>query len=368
MYDGRVARFVLVALALTSSCGLFPSLDGLSGDGGAADVVVGTDSGDAAPQKDASDAAQAPDVDAGNPTYLRTITIHNNAQTQLPSGYTIGVAFPESQLQAAISSGKMRSDLNDLRVKGSSGERDRLVDAPGMSQSGTRVVWFSLASSIAATATDTTYAITYGVPNAPAPPADGSNVFTFYDDFVGSALDPHWITQGTVNVANGLVTLPHGGFGALTTLAQLPTSTCEFRAKITDPSSDPDNNTGFYYWFGFQHQGDFDASEPWVLWIARGKTGIGAEDQADGCLPNGCSNTPGTQTTSFRLYSIERQPTQTIFGIDGTPWTTPATNDQALSLMIRNYLVTGDLVVDWMRSRTRIYPEPTVTLGAEQTQ
>jgi hypothetical protein len=362
VYDEVVARFFVLALAVTSSCGLFPSLDGLSGDGGV-DVLVGSDAGDAASGKDASDAAQAPDVDAGNPTYFRSITIHNNAQTQLPAGYTIGVAYPEAELQSEISSGKMRSDLNDLRVRGTSGERDRLVDAPPMM----RIVWFSLASSIAPGTTDTTYAITYGVPNAPAPPADGANVFDFYDEFVGSAPDSHWITQGTVNVANGKLTLPQGGFGALTTLPQLPTSTCEFSAQITNPGSDPDSQSGFYYWFGFQHQGDFDASEPWVLWIARGKTGIGAEDQADGC-PNGCNSTPGTQSTNFRLYSIERQPAQTIFTIDGTTWSTPATNDQALSLMIRNWLPSGDLVMDWIRSRTRIYPEPTVTLGAEQTQ
>ncbi len=355
MYDVRVRRFACVSLMVTS-CGLFPSLDALtSSDAGSGPDAKIVDSGGG----EASDVVVLPD--AGNPTYIRAITIHNNASGPLPQGYTIGVAFPESELQAASTQGKMRSDLNDLRLGGTTGERDRLVDVPPLA----RVVWFSLASPIAANATDTTYAITYGVPNAPAPPENGANVFAFYDDF-SSALDTsRWMTQGTVNVSGGMVSLPHGGEGALTTLSQPPLSTCEFRAQVTDPSSAADG-TGFYYWFGFQHTGDFVASDPWVLWIARSPSSVGAEDKANGCT-NGCNDTPQGQTNALRVYGIERQAALTNFSIDGAPaWSTPATNDQALSLMIRNFLVTGDVVVDWIRSRPRIYPEPTVTLGAEQ--
>ncbi len=354
-----------IAFALfVSACGLFPDLGGLSSsdagekipDAKTDAVILPTDSG--------SDVVLAPDADAATTTYFRTITIKNNASQGLPKGYTIGVAFPDSQLQAAITAGKMRSDMNDLRARGTAGERDRLVDAPPLA----RVVWFSLASPISANATDTTYEITYGVPNAPSPPRDGSNVFNFYDDFSGTAIDPQWMTQGTVNVGNGVLTLPHGGLGALTTLSQAPTSTAEWSANITDPNSNPDQNTGFYYWFGFQHTGDFEPSDPWVIWIARAAGSVGGEDKADGCL-NDCTGSTTAQNTGFRNYAIERQAAQTIFSIDLAPnYTTPATNDQALSLMIRNYLQTGDLVVDWFRSRARIYPEPTVTLGAEEQQ
>lgn len=349
-----VRRFAIVPLLVTG-CGLFPSLDGLTSDAGGAPDAKIADSGGG----EASDVAILPD--AGNPTYIRSITIKNNASGPLPQGYTIGVAFAETELQAAITQGKLRSDLNDLRLGQTSGERDRIVDVPPLA----RVVWFSLATPIAANATDTSYVITYGVPNAPAPPENGANVFAFYDDFSGALDTSRWMTQGTVNVSGGMLILPHGGQGALTTLSQLPLSTCELSAQVTDPSSAADN-TGFYYWFGFQHTGDFVASDPWVLWIARAPGTVGAEDKADGC-PSGCGNTPQTQTNALRVYGIERQAALTNFSIDGAlAWSTPATNDQALSLMIRNFLVTGDVVVDWIRSRPRIYPEPTVTLGPEQ--
>ncbi|HEY2365760.1 MAG TPA: DUF2341 domain-containing protein [Polyangiaceae bacterium] len=356
-------RSIAFAL-LVSACGLFPDLGGLSSSDAGENPDVKNDAL-VLPTDGGSDVVTAPDADPdAMVTYARTITIKNNASQSLPKGYTIGVAFSESALQAAITAGKMRSDMNDLRVRGTSGQRDRLVDAPPLS----RVVWFSLASPISANATDTTYEITYGVPNAASPPSDGSNVFDFYDDFSGTTIDSQWMTQGTANVGSGVLTLPHGGLGALTTVSQAPTSTAEWRAQITDPTSNPDPNTGFYYWFGFQHTGDFDADQPWIIWIARAASSVGAEDAADGCT-SVCGNTPLSQSNQFRYYAIERQPTQTIFSIDLAPsYTTAATNDQAQSLMIRSYLQTSDLVVDWFRSRVRIYPEPTVTLGPEQQQ
>jgi hypothetical protein len=347
-----------------SACGLFPDLGDLSSsDGG--ETLDAKDDKLVLPTDASGDVAKS-DADAtATVTYFRTITIKNNASQGLPKGYTIGVSVLDSDLQTAINAGKMRSDMNDLRVKGTAGERDRLIDAAPMP----RVVWFSLASPISANATDTTYAITYGVPNAGAPPADGSNVFNFYDDFSGTAVNPQWMTQGTVNVGGGNLTLPHGGLGALTALPQLATSTAEWRAQVSDPNSNPDGNTGFFYWIGYQHMGDFSASEPWSLWISRSANLVGVEQETDGC-PNDCGNTPQAQTNKFRYYAIERQPTQTIFSIDLAPvfTTTMAINDQALSPMIRNFLVTGDVVVDWYRSRARVYPEPTVTLGAEQQQ
>jgi len=349
-----------IAFALfVASCGLFPDLGELSSSD-AGQIADAKNDAIILPADGGTDVVITPEASV---SYVRTITIKNNASQGLPKGYTIGVAFPESELQAAITANKIRSDMNDLRLRGTAGERDRLVDAPPLS----RVVWFSLASPISASATDTTYEITYGDPNAGSAPADGSNVFNFYDDFSGTSVNPQWMTQGTVNVSGGVLTLPKGGAGALTALSQSPTSTAEWRAQVTDPSSNPDGQ-GFYYWIGYQHTGDFVASDPWVVWISRAPNFIGAEDKADGCLST-CGNTPNAQTTAFRYFGIERQAAQTIFSIDLVAnYTTPATNDQALSPMIRNFLQTGDLIVDWYRSRARIYPEPTVTLGPEQKQ
>jgi len=361
-----VGRAVLFAsIAAVSACALFPSLDGLGGQDASSPPNDAshdpTELPDTTPPESGGDTSVA-DVVTG-PLYERVVTIVNGGSTPLPVGYTIGVPFPASQIQAAVSAGKMRADLADLGVKGPSGERDRLIDASPFPS----VVWFSLSAQIAGGATDTSYAITYGDPNASSPPANGAAVFAFYDDFVGTSLDgSKWMSQGTVSVSGGELTLPKGGLGAVTTLSLPATTTVEWRAKISDPTSDPDGQTGFYYWFGFQRNGDFVTTDPWILWIARDESLVGAEDDADGC-PNDCANTPGAQNNGFRNYGIERQPLETIFSIDNaTSYSTPATNDQAMSLMIRNFLVTSDVVVDWMRARTRNYPEPTVSLGPEQ--
>ena len=355
-----MTRFAIFLVATASACGLFPSLDGLGGS----DASPGPDA-----DKDVTELPDSPPDTSTNdvvsqPQYERIVTIVNDATSSLPAGYTIGVPFPQTEMQTAINAGKMRADLGDLRVRATKGERDRLVDAAPLAS----VVWFSLSAPIAAGATDTTYAITYGDPNAGAPPQNGAAVFDFYDDFTGSSIDTQkWMTQGTVSVGGGFVTLPASGLGAMTTVSLPPTTTVEFRAKITDPTSDPDTQSGFYYWLGFQHTGDFVADSPWSVWIARDKSIIGAEQESDGC-PSDCSSPTSSQTTSFRDYGIERQPTQTIFSIDGAPsyTTTAAINDEAMSLMIRNYLVSSDLVVDWIRARPRTYPDPTVTLGGEQ--
>lgn len=298
--------------------------------------------------------ADAPDAPAGG--YFRTITIHNIATADLPSGYTVGVPFDPT-------SGHVPSNLRGVHVMGSAGERDRIIDSPPLAS----MIWFSLAAPIAAGATDTSYEVTYGVPGSASALQNGSSVFDFYDDFTSTTLASHWLSQGGISLGSGQVTLLHGMDGALTTTALVSQSTMEALVEITDPMSQPEAMSGFYYWLGFQHTGDFVASSPWIVWIARSAGTVGAEDNADGC-PSNCASGTTPQNGAFHVYGIERQPTETVFSMDGAVYyQTPATNDQALSLMLRNYLVTGDMVITWVRAHARVYPEPTVTLGPEQT-
>jgi hypothetical protein len=300
-------------------------------------------------------------------TFVRPITITNTAQGPLPIGYTIGVAFDDADLQAAIAAGKIRSDLGDLRVHGPSGECDRIIDDPPLA----RVVWFSLAAPIPAGATDTTYELTYGVPDAGAPPANGSAVFSCFDDFDGTTLDPRWLTTGgTFQPNNGTLTLASGQSDSLTTaVPQDPQTTVEIRAQVTNPASSDGSGdpSSYMYWLGFQRTGDFDASPPWELWLSSAVSTIGAVEQADGCSST-CTSANVPQTSAFRVYGIERPPVQSIYSLDGAVafTLTSSINDQPLSIMIRNFLVDSDIVLDWVRSHTRIYPEPTVALGPEQ--
>jgi hypothetical protein len=42
-------------------------------------------------------------------------------------------------------------------------------------------------------------------------------------------------------------------------------------------------------------------------------------------------------------------------------------NTADYSLIVRNYMANGDVAVDWIRARIRVTPDPTVTLGPEET-
>ncbi len=335
----------LAPLALFSfswAC-LFPDLSRLGGSDAALDVF-----------------------DAPTTTFVRVITITNNATTLLPVGYTIGVAFPDADMQAAIAAGKMRSDFADVRVRTTSGERDRMIDDPPLA----RVIWFSLASGIAAGATDTSYAIAYGDPNASTPPANGSAIFDFYDDFSETTLDSRWVVANDITPSNGTITLRSNASDAMTTMSPLPSqTTLELSAQVSNPSStDGGDSSDYSYWLGFQRSGDLDADAPWALWLCDDTATISPTQQTDGCS-NLCSAPSVAQTTAFRIYGIERQPTASIFSIDGAVSATldQAINDQAMSIMMRSFLVASDISIDWVRAHAQVYPVPTVTLGAEQT-
>jgi hypothetical protein len=35
--------------------------------------------------------------------------------------------------------------------------------------------------------------------------------------------------------------------------------------------------------------------------------------------------------------------------------------------MVRNYMAASDLLVDWIRAQARVTPDPTITVGSEET-
>jgi hypothetical protein len=122
----------------------------------------------------------------------------------------------------------------------------------------------------------------------------------------------------------------------------------------------------FLYWFGFQHQGDFIAAEPWSVFIARSTSTLNAEHKTTrGTCIDGCNESPSTQTSEERVYKVDRAGNTVVFTYDtGTTFeAVGSSGDQ--SVMIRNFLLTSDLVVDWVRARPLVLPEPTPSLGTE---
>ena len=384
----RVGRLGLaLAPALLVACA---GLSGLTGGPGASDaggddagadtaaadtaVAPGDDGG--ADATTPADTSTAPDVQPPDDApvsafaYRRRVSIVNGSTSDAPAGMTIHVPVDSSILPGLV--GKVRGDYADVRVigDGAIGERHRILDLPtDVAPVG---IDFSLAKPIAGGATSTDYAIYYGDPAATAPPQDGTKVFAVYDDFA-TTIAQTWMKNDGPQVVGGALVLRAGRQDALTTVAAADgvpiVSAVEASIKVQNPQSAGQQlgTDTFWYWFGYQHQGDFTASDPWIIWVARGAGTVQAEQENPGACTNNCAGAPLGQSTAYRYYMVARDPTETRFTLDSTLYyTAQGTNDTDYSVMVRNYALTSDLNVDWIRARVRVTPDPTVTLGPEE--
>lgn len=377
------AILVLGVWAGIGGCSLLDPLSGLSGsdasqEGGddhssVADATPDATQGDDGPPADArsGDATSTSDVsvpgDSGSAAYTRALTV--TAADAVSTGYVVGFQLDTASL---VGAGKLRPDMNDLRVFDPKGtELDRIVDTGTPS-----VVWFALTRPVAAGASDT-YAVHYGNPSAGAAPAHGSAVFSFYDDFPGTTLGSQWLTLGSPTVSGGTVRLHAWDTDASPDPDSMRTnpqtdgvpaaSWLEIHATVTNPGSPADVVDGFWYWFGFQRQGDFTASAPWILWIAREQNQVQAEDvdyDTDASFMGGVAG----QDTLPHAYVVARAPSATHFYRDGVQlYSAQYPNTADLALMLRNWAQSSDVVVSLVRDRPLVDAEPTVSVGAEKS-
>jgi hypothetical protein len=367
---GVLAAWLLVGCYSPAPPAGAPCPDGVCPSGLVCSPLTQTCETSATPQPDAATDAS---VDSGSaPTYLyrRRITITNTSSTALPAQNTNRVPF--ATLSTLMSQSKVTSTVNDLRIIGDvAGERDRVVDRTPTFPA--TVINFPLATSLAAGATTTDYAIYYGRPTAPAAPQNPNAVFPLFDDFGGNSVSSLWLTNDGPTVQAGKVTLRANHTDAITINAatdNLPlVSSLEMMVAISDPQSEPTTQpTGtFYYWFGFQRGGDFQAVPPWAVWIARGKGQVHAEQSSPNGCDTSCDGPYVTQDAAMHYYAIERDSAVTRFYRDGllSYTTVPVTNTD-MSPMLRNFGATNALSADFVRGRVRVTPEPTVTVGSEE--
>jgi hypothetical protein len=276
-------------------------------------------------------------------------------------------------LAALGAAGKIKADYSDLRVIGdNAGERDRIIDpAAGPAPP---AITFALAHPLAAGTSTLDYAFYYGNPGAGAAPAAGSSVFTIYDDFT-AGIAPIWSRNDAPTTTAGQLILRANHTDAIATTSatdKLPiTSAVELIARVVVPTSDPTVQTDgtFYYWFGYQKTGEFTpVSDPWVVWIARGKSEIGAEQKSPVGCESGCEPPTGSQDAAAHYFAIQRDPTQTRFYRDAAaPVVQDVMNTEDYAVMVRNFMATSDLQVDYVRARARVTPDPTVVIASEET-
>lgn len=357
-----------LAVAAAAACSLTTDLSGFtSGSNASGAAPNDAPSGDAPAEAAPPDGA-APDAGPFHPRYERRLTIDAAASPAVADGASVCVAVPAAVWSTMRAGGKVEDDLGDLRVFGPTGERDRAID---VHQSGIATVCFRLARAIAAGAKDDGYALRYGDASASAPPAADADVFDFFDGFDEPTLASRWRTAGAPLVASGTLRL-RSGDNAITDVAAddgLPAeASLEIRASVSDPTSEPtptDAGT-FYYWFGFQHQGDFVASEPWSVFIARGKASVGAEHKTtSGTCQPGCASATAPQGAGMRTYRIDRTNQNVRFTSDDGVTYDAAGSNGDMSIMVRNFLQSGEVDVDFVRARRVAAPEPTMALGDE---
>jgi hypothetical protein len=198
-----------------------------------------------------------------------------------------------------------------------------------------------------------------------------------FDDF-NAAPASFWLKNDGPASSNGKLVLRPNTTDAIATnptTDNVPlVSSLEMIVTISDPNSDPTNHTNgtFYYWFGFQRTGDFTETDPWAVWIARGKGQLHGEQKS----PNGCDGTTQvpecdgayvTQDTNAHYYAIERDTGSTRYYRDGTLSYQPTVTNTDLAVMVRNFALSSTMTVDYVRARARVSPDPTITVGNEQT-
>jgi len=145
----------------------------------------------------------------------------------------------------------------------------------------------------------------------------------------------------------------------------------EWRSKMTVPSSagQVTPNGTFWWWIGYQDS--FTPADPWILWVQRNGSPVdvhGERKLASSlvCNMSQCIGPTASVDNQYHWYRIERDANETRWYYDGLlSYSVADPNNGDHPIMLRNFAVTSDLEVDWIRARQLISPEPTVTIGAE---
>lgn len=283
----------------------------------------------------------ASSTDAGS---LRTeLVVTNVAASPLLAGYSVRVA-------ADVLGSALATSLDELRVYDVDIELDRVIDvAPPGEQP---AMWFALSRPIAAGESDS-YEV--AVDASGAPQANAANVFLLHDEFDPGGLGSQWLTLGGP-LTDGELQLAAGDVAVTTTSATdgVPAaSLLEARVTVRSP-----NDPGGYFWWGYQHTGDFGTGDPFVNWV--GDAGM---------------QYPWFQTFQNQRgpmmalddaphwYRIARLPTKTQFFRDGAlVWDLAVTDATDYSVQLRNQSPVAEVAVDWVRVRHVVDPEPDVAI------
>ena len=139
--------------------------------------------------------------------FRQRLTVTTGAAA-VPNGYSVPLSFDHSALVSASPS-KSLSSGDDVRVlhwdAGGCAwtELDRVLQEESTWNSATTAIWFALQADILASSGDGNYYLYYGNLGAGSPPANKSNVYQFWDDFDDAVLDAGWSLDAIGSVSGG---------------------------------------------------------------------------------------------------------------------------------------------------------------------
>ncbi len=301
--------------------------------------------------------------------------------TAIPTQYSVRLQLDHSALVFASQS---LASGNDVRVAYWNGsgwvELDRVLDDQATWNNAATRIWFRTQALIGASSTDDNYYLYYGNSGAGTPPTNWANVFLFYDDFNDGVFDAaRWIcadpftvtppavcaesaaAPGTISLQDDTALYSTGGFAFGTD------TRWESRLRLATNTAPA---TRFYNYFGASDMAipANPYSSDWATFYVDTQHWL---QTANNLTNTPLAPAPAVATpTSYHVYTFDREGAAGVrFFQDGTqvgniPSSLPDANLRVL--VWNDSAAANGIVLDWVRVRKYVTPEPTFTTAASE--
>jgi hypothetical protein len=300
--------------------------------------------------------------------YRRAITIDNSGNPNTLTDYQVLVQMDTASL---ISGGKMRGDCGDIRFTDEDGQTllSYWIES-GCNTASTRI-WVKV-PSIPGNSTKTIY-VYYGNPDAGSQ-SDGYAVFDFFDDFIDNR--NNWVVKsgtGSITTVDGITVLSYTGGGCqyVVETAKPVTTPAILEARLKSYSAEPAN--GGFDWpmvtnaFGADECGG--TSGDWYLYapLSNNNTAARLWRHSGTVYTNLVNIASSHPVNTWVRWKLIRNGRYTAYYLNDVKiWEYTDTVDISPG---PGYIAwrEGEVYIDWIFVRKYTSPEPTASVGAEET-
>ncbi|MEK7449617.1 MAG: hypothetical protein AAB019_09050 [Planctomycetota bacterium] len=293
-------------------------------------------------------------------SYKQQLQITNISNQTLGAGYTVKLLLDHYGLAQA---GQSLTSGNDVRIIYWNGstyvELDRFNETTWNRERTLAIISFKTQSAIPPGGADSNYFLYYGNSSAAAPPANPQNVYLFWDDF-STGLDTvnTWDILGTPDINSGRVTLDTGE--AIATKATYSKTMAEVVLRWNS-----DGRTVGWGWIN-----NISATTPpFVMWYSRSSDNFYAyADNNAGDAYLGVAVLSRDDSEHIWQIAWTTNNIKWYYDRDALDRTTAVDYSVAQPLVIKNVNSRSFFVVDSVRIKQYVYPEPSVTRQGEEIQ